>query len=160
MEEPFTMIPNRVIRELPANAIAVYCYIASFNPSFPGVRSIGKSLCMNKDTVTKYVKMLELLGLIERDMSNRRKTTYKIIKKKCPEIGDTTQSECPEIGDRVSGNRGHSVSGNRGPNKNKKKNNQKEERKTEKNPPLAVEGPVGFSGDVGAEFRDMLKVLD
>ena len=62
MDEPFTQVPNRIIDNLQARGVAIYCYIARFKPTYyGGEKKLAESLGMNRSTVRSYKKRISFL---------------------------------------------------------------------------------------------------
>lgn len=68
-EVDYTMIPNWMIRnpEIDSYDLAIYCCIASCNPSFPSYEKMMEWTGVKKrNRITKSLKKLELMRLIRR----------------------------------------------------------------------------------------------
>ena len=75
-KEPFVMVPVRVIRSKKLNVYdkAVFGFIASFNPSFPSIRTIAGSLKIASSTVQVSIQNLISSGVLKRVSGGRGKS--------------------------------------------------------------------------------------
>jgi len=93
-KKDFTKIPNDLIRsvKVSGNDFKIFCFIASYNPSFPSVKHIADTIGIDRKTVMRSIKRLEKIGLItvnrEFGKSNRYKINYGFtLKKPVPKKG-------------------------------------------------------------------------
>ena len=82
MDEPFTMIPNRIIDNLQARGIAIYCYISRFNPTFYGGETmLSKKLGMHRTTTRKYLDALIKMGYLKKTVRKGQSSIYEVVQK-------------------------------------------------------------------------------
>ncbi len=144
LNEPFTRIPNRVIKGkiLDIYDKIVVIYLASFDPSFPSIPKISSDLNISEWRVKKSLKKLEEMRVITVDRS-KMNNKYYFFWSRSPDSLLTTkrmqhQSTVPDnlLGDEVRcQTTGSTVSdnlqvrcqttGNKNKNKNKLKRDEK-----------------------------------
>jgi len=103
----YGMLSKKVMRDrtLPVGAKALYAYICTFAGSgttaWPGRKLITNDLNINKDTYTKYLKVLkdkDYIRVIPRLNKQGRfaGNNFVIVFKPCPKNPDTDMPPCPK----------------------------------------------------------------
>ena len=128
MDEPYTQVPNRIIDKLQMRGVAIYCFIARFNPTYYGGEvKMAKTVGIRRSTLRTYLDSLIAMGFIKKTVRPGQSSIYEVV-----QLGLGYEKKAPR----------RCTTGTRGPVQlglaNKKKINKKEEKEKTSQ---AFEGP-------------------